>query len=110
MSKDENIFTYFEGESISKEIRLERSSSFMQCPLGIDVDARAPYGSVGSNGLIRSNISPSIPDTTYQYGMHGSAPVLHPKHLLTCSVGRAGSKARCATVYRSEKYHGIAVH
>lgn len=94
LTKDEDIYTYFEGESISKVARPDRSPSFVHSLMASDVEARAQCGSVGSNGIFRSNMSPSLPDTTYQYGSHENAPVLHPKHLLTCSVGRAGTKAR----------------
>ncbi|GMH33474.1 hypothetical protein BSKO_01308 [Bryopsis sp. KO-2023] len=91
LSKDENIFSYFEGESINTETRLERGP-FTPNTVAVEPDSKVPYGSLGSNGF-RGSVSPGH-DTTYHYGGHENAPVLTPKYLFTCSVGRAGSKAR----------------
>eukprot|EP00210_Caulerpa_lentillifera_P001463 g1404.t1 len=90
--KDENIFEYFEGRSLCKEARVERSSSYIHLSQAPDYDDLRPAAissSLGSNGLKRGSISPT--SDVWQYNM---PPVLSPKHIFTCTVGRNASYAR----------------
>lgn len=93
LTKDENIFTYFEGKNMCPQARLERSSSYVHIPneSSDHEDIRQMSSSVGSNGLKRTCFSP--PPDVWEYNM---PPVVHPKYLFTCTVGRVESIARSA--------------
>ena len=90
LTKDENIFAYFEGRNMCKEPRLERSSSYIHLAYaGEQEDIQPMSTSLGSNGLRRRCASPAA--DVREYSM---PPVLNPKYLFTCTVGRMESIAR----------------
>ena len=74
-----------------QQARLERSSSYKNASNNASdqEDVRQLSTSVGSNGLRRTCLSPA-PDVR-EYSL---PPVVYPKHLFTCTVGRMESIAR----------------
>jgi len=91
LTKDENIFKYFEGKTMCQQARLERSSSYHYASNDASDhdDSRQMSTSVGSNGLRRTSMSPA--HEVWEYNM---PPVVHPRYLFTCTVGRNESIAR----------------
>ena len=100
LTKDENIFAYFEGRNMCKEPRLERSSSYIHLAhAGEQEDVQPMSTSLGSNGLRRRCASP-VADVR-EYSM---PPVLNPKYLFTCTVGRMESIARYNDAWNARTY------
>lgn len=97
LSKDENMFSYFEGEDTQSDARLERTLCFAQTNApdangNIEDQQRVTY-SLGSTGPLKGSPAVSFDGSAWHYSSQDQ-PILSPKYLYTCTVGRTGSKAR----------------
>eukprot|EP00803_Ostreobium_quekettii_P004213 evm.model.scf_496.3 EVM.evm.TU.scf_496.3 scf_496:10894-17245(+) len=91
LRKDENIFSFFEGENTLHEGRLEKSLHFLR-PNAVDAQCGSKMPGEAYAALMGS------PAVSYEGTLWAQSTkeqtMLSPKHLFTCTVGRAGSKAR----------------